>query len=583
MNTTYPSFVRFFGLRANPFNVNPDPGYLFLNRRTQGVLDDLAGGIEARKGLMVLTGDVGTGKTILLNSLMQGLQRQKTPIAFVFNPGLQVRELFDLMLASFGVPARFATGASALLRLHQWLLERYRTGANAVLLIDEAQGLPAHVVEEIRMLLNQETPHEKLLQIILCGQPELDGLLGRAEMRQIRQRISVRCTVTALNLEDTQGYIQKRLQTAGAPSRNAAIFLPEAVEAVYFYSRGIPRVINLLCEHALMGAYGRQMRLVEAGLIDEAARQLQLEDAKAGVRPAPLRNGGERPDASRGVGMRFAAAAGAAGGLGPGGASRAFPMESAAAQPAAIGGGATDADATDASATVASAIGASTSSALIWDAPTSDATISGTTTFHPVAAPVASCAADDLEELARAAKELAENSSINYLEAPEVAARANRGLQVVRSPRQDARAASKLVEMPRDLGRRGEEARAAESAPRKQAGVSSHVTAGYVAARDGAVRNMANTIRAVSSRAADLFGRLRAKAFAEVPRWKGRAGVAMRELQTRLRPMREGMARWYGDAREYVRSVELENYPELLLRWLQRPMSTAKVQRRVRH
>ena len=287
MDPTYLTFFRFFGLRENPFNVNPDPNYLFLNQRTVNALNDLSNAIEARKGLMVVTGDVGTGKTTLLNALIQRLKQQKTPSAFIFNPHLQVSELFDLMLASFAIPASGRVNGSKLLLLNQWLLDRFRSGSNAVLIIDEAQGLPLHVLEEIRMFLNQETPHEKLLQIVLCGQPELEDKLNRTDLRLIRQRISLRCKMTALTHDESHGYIQKRLRTAGAG--NVPIFSAQAVDAVYLYSRGIPRVMNLLCEHALIEAYLEQVRPVGPSTIADVARQLQLDDVKpAGGQVASL-------------------------------------------------------------------------------------------------------------------------------------------------------------------------------------------------------------------------------------------------------------------------------------------------------
>ena len=286
MDTAYSTFFRFFGLRENAFNVNPDPNYLYLNQRTQSVLQDLLGAIQARKGLMVVTGDVGTGKTTLLNSLIQNLSRHRTPTAFIFNPYLQVSELFDLMLASFAIPRGYGSGASSLGRLTQWLFERYRAGANAVLIIDEAQGLPPHVLEEIRMLLNQETPHEKLLQIVLCGQPELEDKLKRPEFRLIRQRISLRCRLTTLTREEAHAYIDKRLRTAGAA--NSAILSPAAVDAVHLYSRGIPRLMNILCEHALIRAYLEQVRPVSPLMIENVARQLQLDEVKPLAAPAPI-------------------------------------------------------------------------------------------------------------------------------------------------------------------------------------------------------------------------------------------------------------------------------------------------------
>ncbi|MGH9771613.1 MAG: ExeA family protein [Candidatus Acidiferrales bacterium] len=238
----------------------------------------MASAIQARKGLIVLTGEVGTGKTTLLNRLREWLQGQRTPTAFIFNPHLEVNELFDLMFANFRIPSDSRSKGSRLAHLDQWLVDCYRMGTNAVLIIDEAQGLPLHVLEEIRTLLNEETPRDKLLQIVLSGQPEFEEKLKRPDLRQIRQRISLRCYTTPFSREETDGYIQRRLCIAGAASQT--VFPPEAIDAVYLYSRGIPRVMNLLCEHALIRASEAKIQPVPVYLVDEAAAALQFDDAR---------------------------------------------------------------------------------------------------------------------------------------------------------------------------------------------------------------------------------------------------------------------------------------------------------------
>jgi general secretion pathway protein A len=279
----YQAFFHFFGLRVNPFNVNPDPTHLFLTHQTRKVLDDLAGGIRARKGLILLTGEAGTGKTTQINCLLNSLQKQGIPKAFIFNSHLEVGELFDLILAEFGIPSGFRTRSNQLMRLNQWLMERYRKGTNAVLIVDEAQGLPSPVLEEVRLLSNLETPHEKLLQIVLSGQPELEVKLSRPEFRQIRQRITLRCKTMPLTFQEASGYIQDRLRIAGALS--ATIFVPEAIEAIQVFSRGIPRVINLLCEQALIKAYLAQIQPVPARMVKEVASQYQFDDVNPFARP----------------------------------------------------------------------------------------------------------------------------------------------------------------------------------------------------------------------------------------------------------------------------------------------------------
>jgi len=271
-------YKHFFGLHDNPFNANPDPRYLFLTAQTREALEELTYGIPARKGLILLTGEVGTGKTTLLNCLLDSLRQKETPTAFIFNSHLAVSHLFDFMLADFGVPSSPELNGNPLMRLNQWLIERHRAGETPVLIVDEAQGLSFDLLEEIRMLLNLETPHEKLLQIVLAGQPELEERLQQPDLSQLKQRIVLRCRTVALSLEETHEYIGARLHVAGANGK--LIFSPEAVEDVHFYSRGIPRVVNLLCEHALINAYVDDVRPVPAHIIEEIAHEFQFDDVK---------------------------------------------------------------------------------------------------------------------------------------------------------------------------------------------------------------------------------------------------------------------------------------------------------------
>jgi len=268
-------YKKFFGLRENPFNVNPDPRFLFSTRHTEEAFAVLSYGIQSRKGFITLTGEVGTGKTTLLNKLLDWLHEQSLATAFVFNSRLNVTQFLDFMMADFGIPCDDTRMKSqVLIRLNQWLLERYRAGETAVLVVDEAQNLSPQVLEEIRLLTNLETATEKLLQIVLSGQPELEQKLNQPGLRQLRQRITLRCRTYPLTQEETAGYIVERLRIAGGDG--IKIFAPGAVEAVHRYSQGIPRVVNLLCEHALISAFVDQKRPVEAHTIDEVAREFDL-------------------------------------------------------------------------------------------------------------------------------------------------------------------------------------------------------------------------------------------------------------------------------------------------------------------
>ncbi len=272
-------YKEFYGLRANPFNVNPDPRYLFLTRHTEEALACLTYGIQSRKGFVLLTGEVGTGKTTLINKLLEWLRLQQVATAFVFNSRLNVSQFLDYMMADFGIPCESQEKSQILLRLYNWLLDRYRAGETAVLIVDEAQNLSEEVLEEIRMLTNLETFTEKLLQIVLVGQPELEQKLKLPQLRQLRQRLTLRAKTHALTLEETKAYIQQRLRIAGANGEQ--IFEPEALASIHQYASGIPRVINLLCEHCLVGAFVDQQRTIGPGVVESVARDFDLGDNTA--------------------------------------------------------------------------------------------------------------------------------------------------------------------------------------------------------------------------------------------------------------------------------------------------------------
>ena len=267
-------YKKFFGLKENPFNVNPDPRYLFLTPHTQEALACLTYGIETRKGFILLTGEVGTGKTTLINKLLEWLHKERVFTAFVFNPRLSVSQFFDFMMADFGIPCESHQKGQMLLKLNQWLLDRYQAGERAVLVVDEAQNLSPQMLEEIRLLTNLETSTEKLLQIVLAGQPELEQKLNQPQLRQLRQRITLRAKTRQLTLDETQGYIQERMRIAGA--ENPDIFSPEAIAGVHRYARGIPRVTNLLCEHALVSSFVDQKNPVPGEIVEEVARDFDL-------------------------------------------------------------------------------------------------------------------------------------------------------------------------------------------------------------------------------------------------------------------------------------------------------------------
>jgi general secretion pathway protein A len=279
-------YKEFYGLRANPFNVNPDPRYLFLTRHTEEALACLTYGIQSRKGFVLLTGEVGTGKTTLINKLLEWLRLQQVATAFIFNSRLNVPQFLDYMMADFGIPCDSRAKSQILLRLYNWLLDRYRAGETAVLIVDEAQNLSDEVLEEIRMLTNLETFTEKLLQIVLVGQPELEQKLKLPQLRQLKQRLTLRAKTHSLTLDETKAYIQQRLRIAG--SNGNQIFEPEAMISVHRYSSGIPRVINLVCEHCLVSAFVDQQKVIGPSVVDNPARDFDLGDnTSAGAMKVP--------------------------------------------------------------------------------------------------------------------------------------------------------------------------------------------------------------------------------------------------------------------------------------------------------
>jgi general secretion pathway protein A len=268
-------YKRFFGLHSSPFNVNPDPRFLFLTRSAQEALASLTYGIQTRKGFVLLAGEVGTGKTTLINKLLDWLRQRKFATSFVFNSQVNVPQFLDLMTADFGLDCANLEKSRILLKLNSWLLDRHRAGETAVLIVDEAQNLSTEVLEEIRLLTNLETSTEKLLQIVLSGQPELEEKLRLPQLRQLSQRITLRCRTQPLTEAETGHYIESRLRIAGASG--AQIFSPEAARRVHAHTRGIPRLMNVLCEHCLISAYVDHNPRISPEIVDRVANELEME------------------------------------------------------------------------------------------------------------------------------------------------------------------------------------------------------------------------------------------------------------------------------------------------------------------
>jgi len=264
----------FFGLRALPFESSPDPRFLYLRPQIREALACLQYGIAARKGFIVMTGEVGTGKTMLLKTVLGSFASARVSSAFVFNPRLDVLDFFDFVLTDFGIEPKTRTKSGMLLQLNRWLIDRFSEDGICVIVVDEAQNLSWDLLEEIRLLTNLETSSEKLVQIVLSGQPELQRTLCQPSVRQLRQRVSVWCKTHPLNGDETQDYIAERLLIAGATE---CLMVPEAARLVYQYSRGIPRVINLICEHSMIEAYVEQVKPIPLRIIESVGRELGLD------------------------------------------------------------------------------------------------------------------------------------------------------------------------------------------------------------------------------------------------------------------------------------------------------------------
>jgi general secretion pathway protein A len=269
-------YKTFYNLKRNPFEITPDPSFLFPTRRHNEALAALYYGVRRRKGFVVLTGEVGTGKTLLLRCLLQ-LFKQNSDVAYayVFNGRLSALEFLQYISGDLGLPAASQNKSALLLQLANYLIARSQKRLTTVLVVDEAHHLSADILEEIRLLTNLETTEEKLLQILLVGQPELDDKLDSAGLRQLKQRVALRSRLSALDLNETRGYIERRLRLAGSPEP-ALLFPPETVAAVQRHSGGVPRLINTICENALIAAYSKQAPGVTADVIDDIAIDFRL-------------------------------------------------------------------------------------------------------------------------------------------------------------------------------------------------------------------------------------------------------------------------------------------------------------------
>lgn len=265
-------YREFFGLKEKPFNITSDPNFLFLSRVHKEAFAHLLYGIKERKGFLEITGEVGAGKTTLCRALLSQLDRN-TKSAFIFNSTLPELQLLQAILEDYGIVVEGRSKVSLLRQLNRFLIEELARGNNVVLIIDEAQNLKNSILEEIRMLSNLETDKEKLFQIILVGQPELRNKLCSPNLKQLRQRISVRFHITALERDEIEQYIYHRLTVAG--SNGQIVFTPDSIDYIYRFSGGIPRIINTVCDKALLAAYVGETKTITLSLAEKGVREIE--------------------------------------------------------------------------------------------------------------------------------------------------------------------------------------------------------------------------------------------------------------------------------------------------------------------
>ena len=265
-------YREFFGLKEKPFNITSDPNFLYLSRVHKEAFSHLLYGIKERKGFLEITGEVGAGKTTLCRALLSRLDRN-TKSAFIFNSTLPEMQLLQAIIEDYGMVVTKRSKVAMLQQLNGFLINELTRGNNVILIIDEAQNLKSSILEEIRMLSNLETDKEKLFQIILVGQPELKNKLNSPNLKQLRQRIAVRFHITALEKSEIGDYINHRLSVAG--SSGQITFSQEAVDCIYSFTGGIPRIINMVCDKAMLTAYVMETRIITLQMVEKSIQEME--------------------------------------------------------------------------------------------------------------------------------------------------------------------------------------------------------------------------------------------------------------------------------------------------------------------
>ena len=264
----------FFGFTQNPFNMSPDPAFLYRSSQHEEALANLIYGVQSRKGFIVLTGEVGTGKTTMLECLRDFLNAQQITFASLFNSRLTVEQFFELLSYDLALRCDHRSKTEVLLALNSLLLERANHGRTTVLIVDEAHNLDWDVLEEIRLLGNMENRRGKLLQIVLAGQQELDRKLEAPEFRQLKQRIALRCVLQEFSPQETIAYVNSRMARAGM--RDQSAIPQELIQEIHYRSQGIPRIINAICDNLLLTAFAMESKAANLEMLDEVTADMRL-------------------------------------------------------------------------------------------------------------------------------------------------------------------------------------------------------------------------------------------------------------------------------------------------------------------
>src|SRR5579871_5948453 len=265
----------YFGLSASPFSLSPDPAFFYRSEQQQEALANLIYGVQSRKGFIVLTGEVGTGKTTMLECLRDHLDAQHVEFAFIFNSRITTGQFFEMIAYDLNLNCDRTSKTEVLFALNSLVVQQADQGRTTVLIVDEAHNLDWEVLEEIRLLGNMENRRGKLLQVILVGQPELDRKLDAPNLRQLKQRIVLRCNLQSFTLRDAVEYIESRLEKAGMP--NQTVFPEELMAEIHLRAQGTPRLINAICDNLLLTAFAEETKVCTKKMLDEISQDLRLE------------------------------------------------------------------------------------------------------------------------------------------------------------------------------------------------------------------------------------------------------------------------------------------------------------------